>query len=494
MWGEGTGDGILGGGPHRIDSCNGVKVDSLLPKALESAVVLDVQNLACSGKYAALITSRGEMFSWGEESGGRLGYGVDSDVLHPKLIDSLSRTNIELVACGENHFCAVTLSGESYTWGASDFGLLGHGNEVSHWVPQKIVEFMVGNSSSSNCSSGKIFTWGDGDKGRLGDGDKESKLVPTCVAALVEPNFCQEPGPVRMFLAMNNYCFRIISLTANAIAECFVIFFNGILRTRSSKQKKKFEFNSSRVSPIPSSISQLGALNSSKSSNQVFASSKKFFSASVPGSRIVSRATSPTSRRHSPPRSTAPTPTLGGLTSPRIVVGDAKRTNESLSHEVAKLRAQAGGMNSSSILILTLFDQVHNQHTFQELESSVSNNQLLSNGSNNASNRTAIHNRQGNPEATTKNGGRTKECDSRNESEWVEQDEPGVYITLTSIPGGVKDLKRIRLRSEILALDIKVRTKALGVHGMRIKVGEIGIPKVGLIEIKDGGIKSILFD
>lgn len=137
MWGEGTGDGILGGGPHRIDSCNGVKVDSLLPKALESAVVLDVQNLACSGKYAALITSRGEMFSWGEESGGRLGYGVDSDVLHPKLIDSLSRTNIELVACGENHFCAVTLSGESYTWGASDFGLLGHGNEVSHWVPQK---------------------------------------------------------------------------------------------------------------------------------------------------------------------------------------------------------------------------------------------------------------------------------------------------------------------------------------------------------------------
>ncbi|PHT61589.1 hypothetical protein T459_34563 [Capsicum annuum] len=240
------------------------------------------------------------------------------------------------------------------------------------------------------------------------------------------------------------------------------------VETRSSKQKKKFEFNSSRVSPIPSSTSQLGALNSSKSSNQIFASSKKFFSASVPGSRIVSRATSPTSIRPSPPRSTTPTPTLGGLTSPRIVVDDAKRTNESLSQEITKLRAQylkkmaetlpvGPGRNikspksvssessiTSSDIPNGCIDQVHSQLTFQELESSVSNSQLLSNGSSNASNRSAIHNRQGYPEATTKNGARTKECDSRNENEWVEQDDPGVYITLTSLSGGVKDLKRVR--------------------------------------------------
>ncbi|KAK9912809.1 hypothetical protein M0R45_036649 [Rubus argutus] len=50
---------------------------------------------------------------------------------------------------------------------------------------------MVGSSSSSNCSSGKLFMWGDGDKGRLGHGDRDARLVPTCVAALVEPNFCQ---------------------------------------------------------------------------------------------------------------------------------------------------------------------------------------------------------------------------------------------------------------------------------------------------------------
>jgi hypothetical protein len=32
------------------------------------------------------------------------------------------------------------------------------------------------------------------------------------------------------------------------------------------------------------------------------------------------------------------------------------------------------------------------------------------------------------------------------EAEWVEQDEPGVYITLTSLLGGGRDLKRVRFR------------------------------------------------
>ncbi|KAK4419619.1 PH, RCC1 and FYVE domains-containing protein 1 [Sesamum alatum] len=790
IWGEGIGDGVMGGGPHRVGSSLGIKMDALLPKALESAVVLDVQNIACGGRHAALVTKQGEIFSWGEELGGRLGHGVDADVLHPKLIDALSNTNIELVACGEYHSCAVTLSGDLYTWGDGHFGLLGHGNEVSHWVPKRVngplegihvssiacgpwhtavvtsagqlftfgdgtfgvlghgdresiskpreveslkglrtvraacgvwhtaavVEVMVGSSSSSNCSSGKLFTWGDGDKGRLGHGDKESKLVPTCVAALVEPNFCQVAcghsltvalttsghvytmgSPVygqlgnpqtdgklpsrvegklgKSFVeeiacgayhvavltsrtevytwgkgangrlghgdtddrnfptlveALKDKQVKSIACGTNFTAaiclhkwvsgvdqsmcsgcrlpfnfkrkrhncyNCGLVFCNscsskkslrasmapnpnkpyrvcdncfnklkkaietdissqssvsrrgsmsqGIndivdkdekLDTRSrpnlarfssmesfkqgesrfSKRNKKLEFNSSRVSPIPNGSSQWGALNISKSFNPVFGSSKKFFSASVPGSRIVSRATSPISRRASPPRSTTPTPTLGGLTSPKIVVDDEKMTNDGLSQEVVRLRAQVENLTRKSqlqelelerttkqlkeaiaiageetakckaakevIKSLTAqlkemaerlpvgsarntksppftslgppsipndvpnlsIDRVNGQTNGPELESNESNNLLLSNGSSTASNRSLGHSRQGYTEATMRNGNRAKESESRTENEWVEQDEPGVYITLTSLPGGLKDLKRVR--------------------------------------------------
>ncbi|XVF69472.1 hypothetical protein PTKIN_Ptkin11bG0085000 [Pterospermum kingtungense] len=789
IWGEGTGDGVLGGGLHKVGSC-GAKMDSLLPKALESSVVLDIQNIACGGRHAALVTKQGEVFSWGEESGGRLGHGVDSDVLHPKLIDALSNTNIELVACGEYHTCAVTLSGDLYTWGDGtyNFGLLGHGNEVSHWVPKRVngplegihvssiscgpwhtaivtsagqlftfgdgtfgvlghgdrnsvsipreveslkglrtvraacgvwhtaavVEVMVGNSSSSNCSSGKLFTWGDGDKGRLGHGDKEARLVPTCVA-LVEPNFCQvacghsltvalttsghvytvgspvygqlgnpqadgkvpkrvegklsksfveeiscgayhvavltsrtevytwgkgangrlghgdtddrntptlvealkdkqvktiacgtnftaviclhkwvsgvdqsmcsgcrllfnfkrkrhncyncglvfchacsskkclkasmAPNPNKPYRVCDN-CFNKLrkAIEADGSSQSSVSRRGSInhgtsefvdkddrLDSRSraqlarfssmeslkpgesrSKRNKKLEFNSSRVSPVPNGGSQWGGLNITKSFNPVFGSSKKFFSASVPGSRIVSRATSPISRRPSPPRSTTPTPTLGGLTSPKIVVDDAKRTNDSLSQEVIRLRAQVenltrkaqlqeielerttkqlkeaiaiaeeetgkckaakeviksltaqlkdmaerlpvgaarnikspsftplGSSPASNDVSSVSVDRLNGQIMCQEPDSNVSSTQLLSNGSNTASSRSSGHNKQGHIESATKGGGRTKEGESRNENEWVEQDEPGVYITLTSLPGGAKDLKRVR--------------------------------------------------
>lgn len=36
------------------------------------------------------------------------------------------------------------------------------------------------------------------------------------------------------------------------------------------------------------------------------------------------------------------------------------------------------------------------------------------------------------------------------ETEWVEQDEPGVYITIRILPNGARELRRVRFRSAIL--------------------------------------------
>ncbi|KAG2594231.1 hypothetical protein PVAP13_5NG632300 [Panicum virgatum] len=749
IWGEGTGEGILGGGSSRVGSSSGAKMDCLVPKPLEFAVRLDVQNISCGGRHAALVTKQGEIYSWGEESGGRLGHGVDCDVSQPKLIDALSHMNIELVACGEYHTCAVTLSGDLYTWGDGTFkfGLLGHGNDVSHWVPKRVngplegihvssiscgpwhtalvtsagqlftfgdgsfgvlghgdresisvpreveslkglrtvrvacgvwhtaavVEVMAGNSSSSNCSSGKIFTWGDGDKGRLGHGDKEPRLVPTCVAALVEPNFCQvacghcltvalttsghvytmgsavygQLGniqadgmlPVRVEGKLHKNFVEEISCGAYHVAvltsrtevytwgkgangrlghgdtddrntptlvealkdkqvrsvvcginftaaicihkwvsgvdqsmcsgcrqpfnlrrkchncyNCALVFCHSCsskkslkaslapnpnkpyrvcdscyskltkgletdmhssakraasvpgfsdtieedLETRSnaqlsrlssmesfkhvdsrySKKNKKFEFNSTRVSPVPNGSSHWSGLNISRSFNPVFGSSKKFFSASVPGSRIVSRATSPISRRASPPRSTTPTPTLGGLTSPRVVANDGKPTNDALSQEVLNLRSQVESLTRKSQLL-----EVELERTTKQLKEAISiageetakckaakevikslTAQLkgmaerLPGGAakntklpplpgisipNDISSMGSVRSKASHAEVT-KNGSRLPDAESCHNAEWVEQDEPGVYITLTALPGGARDLKRVR--------------------------------------------------
>ncbi|CAN6549143.1 unnamed protein product [Malus baccata var. baccata] len=196
IWGEGVGGGVFGGGVDRVGSSYGSRTDALLPKVLQSTVVVDVHGIACGARHAVLVTKQGEIFSWGEELGGRLGHGVDTDFSHPKLIDTLSGMNVELVACGEYHTCAVTLSGDLYTWGDSthNFGLLGHGSEVSHWIPKKVCGHLEGiHISYIACgpwhtaavtSGGQLFTFGDDTFGALGHGDHSSTSTPREVETL----------------------------------------------------------------------------------------------------------------------------------------------------------------------------------------------------------------------------------------------------------------------------------------------------------------------
>jgi hypothetical protein len=67
-----------------------------------------------------------------------------------------------------------------------------------------------------------------------------------------------------------------------------------------------------------------------------------------------------------------------------------------------------------------------------------SNGLVVSNGPSSVRNKTHLE--------VGKNGTRLPDSDTKLESEWVEQDEPGVYITLTALPGGARDLKRVRFR------------------------------------------------
>ena len=83
-----------------------------------------------------------------------------------------------------------------YTWGDGtyNFGLLGHGNEASHWVPKRVNEPLEGiHVSSISCgpwhtavvtSAGQLFTFGDGTFGVLGHGDRNSVSIPREVESL----------------------------------------------------------------------------------------------------------------------------------------------------------------------------------------------------------------------------------------------------------------------------------------------------------------------
>lgn len=129
----------------------------------------------------------------------------------------------------------------------------------------------------------------------------------------------------------------------------------------------------------------------------------------------------------------------------RLPVGAARNVK---SPSLASLGSDLVGSDVSNPSV----DRLSSQILSQEPDSNGSNSQLHSNGSTTTTNRSSGHNKQGHSDVTTRNGTRTKDIDSRNDTEWVEQDEPGVYITLTSLPGGAKDLKRVRFRCVTLSL------------------------------------------
>lgn len=196
FWGEVFCEGVPGDSFRKAGTPFAVKINAPLPKQLQATFLLDVRNVASGSNYFALVTKQGEVYSWGQESGGRLGHGIDAYVSHPKLIDALAEMNVQLVECGESHTCAVTLSGDLYTWGDGihNSSLLGHGSETSHWIPKLVVGPLEGLPVSSvSCgpwhtaivtSFGQLFTFGDGTFGALGHGDQRNINIPREVVAL----------------------------------------------------------------------------------------------------------------------------------------------------------------------------------------------------------------------------------------------------------------------------------------------------------------------
>ncbi|PIA41857.1 hypothetical protein AQUCO_02200350v1 [Aquilegia coerulea] len=197
IWGEVICDNVARVGSDKNINPLSPRPDVLLPKPLESNVVLDVHHVACGVRHAALVTRQGEVFTWGEESGGRLGHGVGRDVIQPRLVESLALSSVDFVSCGEFHTCAITMAGEFYTWGdgTHNAGLLGHGSDISHWIPKRVSGPLDGlQIASVTCgpwhtalitSTGQLFTFGDGTFGVLGHGNRESVLYPREVESLM---------------------------------------------------------------------------------------------------------------------------------------------------------------------------------------------------------------------------------------------------------------------------------------------------------------------
>ena len=152
------------------------------PTFVDALRGVGVSQIACGSGHTVVLTTDGQVYTWGRGDDGRLGHGDNGWKYVPRIAQSLSGQVIVQVTCGSYHTAAVASNGDLFTWGGGMYGKLGHGNESGHSTPRR-VEGLVGLTVSQIAcgsrhtavltSTGALYTWGDKENGVAGHGDTE---------------------------------------------------------------------------------------------------------------------------------------------------------------------------------------------------------------------------------------------------------------------------------------------------------------------------------
>jgi len=132
-WGEGK-FGRLGHGAER--NCHS-------PRLVESLLGKKPIQIACGGFHSAVVTEDGKMYTFGGGEHGQLGHGDKVNKVKPTLVQALEMIFLQQITCGWSHSVALTSKGEVFTWGNGDHGKLGHGSGKKVSTPH-LVEKLIG--------------------------------------------------------------------------------------------------------------------------------------------------------------------------------------------------------------------------------------------------------------------------------------------------------------------------------------------------------------
>jgi alpha-tubulin suppressor-like RCC1 family protein len=134
--------------------------------------------------HCAALRDDGTLWSWGWNSHGQLGLGEVGTVVAPKQIGQ--DTDWRAVSAAAEHTLALKTDGSLWAWGSGMFGEIGDGARFDRRVPTRVgdetnwVSLPVVNGSASFAikNDGSLWGWGLNRGGQLGDGTRESPAHP----------------------------------------------------------------------------------------------------------------------------------------------------------------------------------------------------------------------------------------------------------------------------------------------------------------------------
>ncbi|KAG2640114.1 hypothetical protein PVAP13_2KG071400 [Panicum virgatum] len=187
-WGSGT-NYQLGTGNAHIQK---------LPCKVDTLHGSYIKTVAASKFHSVAVSSDGELYTWGFGRGGRLGHpdihsGQTTAVITPRQVTvGLGRKRVNVVAAAKHHTVISTEAGELFTWGSNREGQLGYPSVDTQSTPrrvsslkQRIIAVAAANKhSAAVADTGEVFTWGCNKEGQLGYGTSNS--ASNCIPRMVE--------------------------------------------------------------------------------------------------------------------------------------------------------------------------------------------------------------------------------------------------------------------------------------------------------------------
>ena len=143
--------------------------------------------------HTCAVSDRGQVRCWGRNLRGQLGRGGRDNMGDDETVSEMSSVSLGeraiAVAAGFAHSCAVTEQGNLFCWGANEAGQLGYGDTTDFGllpgerpedrgpVPLGAKAIGVAAGAKHTCAlleGGDVLCWGRGESGQTGRGDGQS--------------------------------------------------------------------------------------------------------------------------------------------------------------------------------------------------------------------------------------------------------------------------------------------------------------------------------
>lgn len=153
-----------------------VTVGYCLP--VSGAVISTVTPTVSIGNgFMVALDAMGHAYAWGDNTAGNLGNGTTSSQTNAVAVTMPDKVTFVAIAAGANHVVALAADGDVYTWGSNATGQLGYEQGSIQTTP-RLVEALAdktamavaaGNGfSMALMQDGTVYTWGTNANGELG--------------------------------------------------------------------------------------------------------------------------------------------------------------------------------------------------------------------------------------------------------------------------------------------------------------------------------------